>query len=55
MRDFLIAVLLVEATQLFRHYSHESEFLSAMRRYYFGRANALVRLRRNQNPKYCLP
>jgi hypothetical protein len=50
MRDFLTAVSLLEATQLFPTIiPHESEFLSALRRLYFGRANALVRLRRNQN------
>src|SRR5438105_5520130 len=50
MRDFLTAVSLLEATQLFRHYSPRVRiFLSALRRFYFGRANAIVRLRRNQN------
>src|SRR5882724_4974615 len=50
MRDFLTAVSLVEATQLFPHYSPRVRiFLSALRRLYFGRANAIVRLRRNRN------
>jgi hypothetical protein len=51
MRDFLTAVSLVEATQLFTHYYFPTipNFLSALRRLYFGRANAIVRLRRNQN------
>ena len=51
MRDFLTAVSLVEATQLFTHYysPRVRTFLSALRRLYFGRANAIVRLRRNQN------
>jgi hypothetical protein len=50
MRDFLTAVSLVEATQLFPTIiPHESNFLSALRRLYFGRANAIVRLRRNQD------
>ena len=50
MRDFLTAVPLIEATQLFSHYSlRVPNFLSALRRLYFGRAIAIVRLRRNQN------
>ena len=50
MRDFLTAVSLVEATQLFTHlFPTSPNFLSALRRLYFGRANAIVRLRRNQN------
>jgi hypothetical protein len=44
-------VSLVEATQLFTHYySTRVRIFSALRRLYFGRANAIVRLRRNQNP-----
>jgi hypothetical protein len=49
MRDFLTAVSLVEATQLFAHYSPRvRNFLWALRWLNFGPANALVRLRRNQ-------
>jgi hypothetical protein len=50
MRDFLTAVSLVEATQLFPTIiPHESEFFVGLAPLYFGRANAIVRLRRNQN------
>ena len=50
MRDFLTAMLLMEATQLFPHYSPRVRiFLLALRQLYFGRAIAVVRLRRNQN------
>jgi len=50
MRDFLTDVSLVEATQLFLHYSPRVRtFLLALRRLYFGRANDIVRLRCNQN------
>jgi hypothetical protein len=42
MRDFLTAVSLVEATQLFAHYSHESEFFVGLASTLFGRANAIV-------------
>jgi hypothetical protein len=49
MRDFLTAVSLVEATQLFPHYSPRvPNYLLALRQLYFGRAIAIVRLRRNQ-------
>ena len=50
MRDFLTAMLLMEATQLFPHYSPPVRFfLLALRQLYFGREIAVVRLRRNQN------
>ena len=50
MRDFLTAVSLMEATQLLPHYSPRVRiFLLALRQLYFGRAIAVVRLRRNQN------
>ena len=50
MRDFLTAMSLMEATQLFPHYSPRVRiFLLALRQLYFGRAIAIVRLRRNQN------
>jgi hypothetical protein len=51
MRDFLTAMLLMEATQLFPHYSPRVRiFLLVLRQLSFGRAIAVVRLRRNQNP-----
>jgi hypothetical protein len=51
MRDFLTAVWLMVATQLFPPLFPTSPdlFLSALRRLYFGRNSAIVRLRRNQN------
>ena len=50
MRDFLTAMLLMEATQLFPHYSPRVRFFFlALRQLCFGRAIAVVRLRRNQN------
>jgi hypothetical protein len=43
-------MLLMEATQLFPHYSPPVRiFLLALRQLYFGREIAVVRLRRNQN------
>jgi hypothetical protein len=50
MRDFLTAVWLMVATQLFPTIPDEFRlFLSALRRLYFGRNSAIMRLRRNQN------
>jgi hypothetical protein len=50
MRDFLTAVLLMEGNTIVPPLFRTSpNFLLALRQLYFGRAIAVVRLRRNQN------